>query len=564
MTVLIAPKPDRTDADRPSLVAVAQVRLMVLMLLFIAGMGAVLICLLVLGLSTNPRAPRSAADALPPRADIVDRRGATLARTINGWTIGLRPNDVIGDKATLARRLAEVLPGRTAAQYLAMLNSRRPAYLYLRRNATPELVQQVNALGEPGIVFDRTPRRFYPEGTLAAHVLGYVNADGHGGQGMERVLDAELIDPARRGNPVPLSIDLRVQAVLEQELGSAMRTFRAQGAAGIVLDVNTGEVMAMASLPEYNPNAVPSEPPLNRVTQARYELGSTFKPITAAAAMERGVVTSMARRFDATEPLRIGRFTIRDDHPQRRFLNVPEMLVYSSNIVTARIGEMLGREGFEDIFRRLHFDRPAEIEIPAGRTLWPAGWSRATLMTVGYGHGISVSPLHLAQAYAALVNGGVWHPSTLRRVAPGARVPGERVVSEQTSTRMRQLLRLVVTDGTGHFADVPGFRVGGKTGTAEKEEGGGYSANKNISTFAAAFPMDAPRYVVVVMLDSPVGNDESAGQRTAGWTATPIVARVIQRAGPMLGVMPDPSRDLDVSELRALIWHPANQAAGEQ
>ena len=185
-------------------------------------------------------------------------------------------------------------------------------------------------------------------------------------------------------------------------------------------------------------------------------------------------------------------------------------------------------------------------------------------MTVGYGHGISVSPLHLAQAYAALVNGGVWHPSTLRRVAPGARVPGERVVSEQTSARMRQLLRLVVTDGTGHFADVPGFRVGGKTGTAEKEEGGGYSANKNISTFAAAFPMDAPRYVVVVMLDSPVGNDESAGQRTAGWTATPIVARVIQRAGPMLGVMPDPSRDLDVSELRALIWHPANQAAGEQ
>jgi len=415
-------------------------------------------------------------------------------------------------------------------------------------------VTQVNALGEPGIGFSREPERLYPEGALAAHVLGHLHFDGYGVRGMERVLEKRLTDPELRGTPAALSIDIRVQAALESELASAMESFQAKGAAGIILDVDTGEVMAMVSLPSFNPNDVRGSILPNNVTQCVYELGSTCQPLAAAAAIDSGVVTSMSRRFDATEPLRIGRFSIRDDHPQKRWLNIPETLIYSSNIATARIGEELGQERFESVFRKLHFDDRADIEIEAGGTLWPGYWGRATTMTVGYGHGIAVTPLHLAQAYAALVNGGIWRPATLLRVAPDKVAKGERVFAESTSARMRQLLRLIVTEGTGKNADVPGYRIGGKTGTAEKPGANGYSAKQNVSTFAAAFPMDAPRYVVIAMLDSPIGNAQSYGQRTAGWTAAPLVGRVIRRTEPMLGVIPDPARDVNLADLESTIW----------
>ncbi|WP_109806500.1 peptidoglycan D,D-transpeptidase FtsI family protein [Sphingosinithalassobacter portus] len=556
MIVLVAPPAEsrRAGNGRQAMVAVAQVRLMILLLAFGAGIFAILARLAVLAIWAEPASARNAVAVVKPlRGDIADRNGEPLARTIDAWTIGVHPEKIIGDRQELARKLAELMPERSAAEYFQLLNAK--GFRYLKRRARPELVSAVNALGEPGIGFNREPERLYTQGDLAAYVLGHLHYDGYGVRGMERVLEKRLTDPAQAGTPVELSIDVRVQAALRSELGEAMESFQAKGAAGLILDVDTGEVLAMVSLPSFNPNDVNGTIPPNNVTQSVYELGSTFKPITAAAAIDRGVVTSMSRRFDATEPLRIGRFSIGDDHPQRRWLNIPETLIYSSNIATARIGEELGQEGFEDIFRKFHFDERAPIDLEGGGTLWPHYWGRATTMTVGYGHGIAVTPLHLALAYAAMVNGGVWRPATMLKVEPGHAVPGERVLSEATSARMRQLLRLIVTDGTGKNANVAGYRVGGKTGTAEKPGDHGYSATKNVSTFAAAFPMDAPRYVVIAMLDSPIGNAQSYGQRTAGWTSVPLVGRVIQRTGPMLGVIPDANRDVDLSEFASLIWH---------
>jgi cell division protein FtsI (penicillin-binding protein 3) len=347
---------------------------------------------------------------------------------------------------------------------------------------------------------------------------------------------------------------------MESELSAAMVSHSALGATGLVLDVNTGEVLAMVSLPVFNPNKTGEANPeafRNNVTQSVYELGSTFKPLTMAQAIETGVVTNLARRYDATAPIQIGRFQIKDDHPQKRWLNVPETLVHSSNIVTARIADDLGQTRMEDLFRKLGFAEAAHIELKErGRTIWPTSWGRATNMTTAYGHGIAVSPLHLASAYATLVNGGIWRPATLMKIEPGKAPKGRRVFSQQTSITMRRLLRLIVTDGTGKKAEAPGFRVGGKTGTAEKPGIGGYSKTVNVSTFAAVFPMDAPRYVVIAMLDSPKGTAESFGLTTAAWTAAPVVSNVIARTGPMLGVYPDANKEVNFAGLDAMLWKP--------
>lgn len=547
--------------QRNALAMTAHVRLMMLMLMIAAGVLLIILRLAWLAAFSAPASGMDAAAALVPlRADIVDRNGAPLARTIDAWSIAIHPNHVISDRADLAKKLAALIPDHDAGWYYRVLTS-GASFAYLARRAMPEVVAQVNALGEPAMAYAREPERLYPQSTLAAHALGFVDLDGHGRSGMERVLESRLVDPAQRGRPVQLSLDARVQAAVESELGAAMASFHAKGAAGIVLDVHTGEIVAMASLPVFNPNHIKgsSQDELrNNVTQSVYELGSTFKPIAVATAIDSGVVTSMARRFDATKPLQIGRFTIHDDRgdEQKRWLDIPETLIYSSNIATARIADEIGAEREQAMYRKLGFDTRPDIELrEKGRPIWPPFWARTTTMTTAYGHGIAVTPLHLANAYAALVNGGIWRPSTMLKIAPGQAPAGRRVISEETSARMRQLLRLVVLDGTGKKGDAPGYRVGGKTGTAEVAGAGGYERHTNVSTFAAAFPMDAPRYVVVAMLDSPVGNAQSFGLTTAAWTAAPVVSRVVTRIGPMLGVLPDEQRDVDVSELMPLLWH---------
>ncbi len=553
----------RLASKRQHLTLTAQVRLVAVLALFGLGVGAILLRLTFIGVfGEQAQAATRGALVDPGRGDIVDRNGVPLARTIDGYAIRVVPEKLIGDRKLLAAKLAEIFPDTSEERFLKLLSRTRPTYL--RHRAVPEEVNRVHALGEVGIEFPREKERFYPQLQLAAHVLGYVHPDGHGVSGMERAMDAELIDPKKRLTPSALSIDIRVQAALEDELGKGMKAYDAKAAAGIVLDVETGEVMAMTSLPSFNPNQFNADSvafEANQVTYRFFELGSTFKPLTVAAAIDAGTVTNLARRYDASRPLRVAGFQIRDSHNSGRWLNVPETLVHSSNIVTAQIADELGPERLQAVMRKLHFDRQADINLrERAKPLWPSQWGRLTNMTVSYGHGIAVTPLHLASAYAAMVNGGLYRPATLLKLNPADVPRGERVFKASTSARMNQLLRMIVRDGTGRKAEAPGFRVGGKTGSAEQPGAGGYRRSSIVATFAAAFPMDKPRYVVIVMVDEPSGNQASSFQRTAGWTAAPVVAKLVPRIGPMLGVIPDDRRDVDVSELMPLLW----KAPGEK
>lgn len=510
-------------------------------------------------------APRSTSleDALlPPRGEITDRHGVPLARAFPAYALWFNPQ-AMGDSGTplvhapadVARALIRIFPDMNEARLAERLASGRQGYL--RRRLLPEEANQVFGLGEIALEIPRETDRHYPQGSLAAHVLGYVVEDEGGKIGMEQVLDVRLNNPDLRGQPVALSIDVRVQGALEDELRKGMLATNAIGAAGIVLDVDTGEVMAMASLPEFDPNtADASGAPnvFNRVTNGVYELGSTFKPITIAAAIDAGVVRDLSKTWDAT-PVQVAGRSLKDLKPKGAGLNVPQALVYSSNTVTARVADELGPERLRRTLIDLGMDQRPFIELPArGLPIFPKGnWARITNMTVSYGHGLAVTPLHLASAYAAMVNGGIWRPSTMMKLEAKDVPRGKRVFKESTSSRMRQMLRMISMYGTGRSANAVGYRVGGKTGSAEKNSGGVYKKTTLVSSFAAAFPLDRPRYVVVVVIDEPRGTAASSYQRTAAWTAEPVVGKLVPRIGPMLGVLPDNARDVDISDLRYLV-----------
>ena len=540
----------------------ARLRMIVILGLFTLAALVCLARIAALGLFETPARAASLAEALlPSRGEIADRNGVPLARAFPAYALWYNPealgegSALVGTPAEVAHRLALILPDADEAELRARLSVRRPGYL--QRRLLPEQANRIHALGEPALEFPRENDRYYPQGSLAAHVLGYVAADGHGRVGMEQILDRRLRDPLLRGQPVELAIDMRVQGALEDELGRGMLETEAIGAAGVVLDVDSGEVLALASLPSFNPNRVDravNSLVFNKVTNQVYELGSTFKPLTVAAALDAGTITDLSRRYSAT-PFQVGRFTIKDSHPLGSSLNVPQTLMHSSNIVTAHIADELGGVRMKQTMAALGFNERPYIELPArGFPLWPAGeWPRITAMTVSYGHGVAVTPLHLASAYAALVNGGIWRPATLEKVPPGKAVKGRRVFKAATSARMRQMLRLIVSDGTGRKANAAGFRVGGKTGSAEKPGAGGYRKHSLVATFAAAFPMDKPRYVIIAMLDEPKGTAAASGQRTAAWNAAPVVGRVVPRIGPLLGVVPDDSRDVDITDLAPLV-----------
>lgn len=549
--------------SRQRSLTVARWRALWLALVFAAVAAAALVRIGVLGLSDNATTVASLEEALlPPRGEITDRNGVPLARAFPAYALWYNPEALGEDGAPLvksadevAAELVKIFPDLDQAEVAQQLTAGRPGYI--RRRVLPEDANRVQAIGELALEMPQETDRYYPQGSMGAHVLGYVDASGDGQVGMERVLDERLTDPARRSQPVALSIDMRVQGALEDELRRGMLSVNALGAAGIVLDVDTGEVMALASLPEFNPNKIDVEGEkfmFNRVTNQVYELGSTFKPLTVAAAIDAGVVRDFGRRYNA-QPIAVGRFTIKDSHPLGATLNVPETLIHSSNTVTARIADELGPAKMRQTMIDLGMSDRPYIELPArGHPIWPGeDWPRLRNMTVSYGHGIAVTPLHLASAYAAMINGGVWRPATLRKLEPGDAPRGRRVFKASTSARMRQLLRMIAVYGTGRNANAPGYRVGGKTGSAEKPGAGGYRRSTLVSTFAAAFPMDRPRYVVIAMLDEPKGTTASSYQRTAAWNAAPIVGNLVPRIGPLLGVRPDDARDVDISDLRPLI-----------
>ena len=554
---LVAPRPERLRlvGQRRQMLAVMHQRLMFGMLVY-AGLIA-LIALRILYLAAfgdHAGAREDVAAYVPDRGDILDRDGQPLARTIDAWTIAVHPNKVIGDKLALAQKLAQLMPEHSAAEYFALLRSDKP-FVYLRRRASPELVEAVNAIGEPGLALEREPDRLYPQTTLAAHVLGFTNIDGKGAAGAERAFDTYLSDPRTRGKPLVLSISSKVQQALEAELGDALQHFSAIGAAGVVMDVHTGEVLAMTSLPAFNPNAPGQATPdqlFNRATLGVFELGSTFKPFTLAMAMDSGLVSGPAQMMNCPEVLPAYGHLIHDTHPFGRRCSVAEIMMESSNIGMAQIADMLGTERQKAWLKKMGFLDRVEIELKEkGRPLTPGSrWGPFETMTIGFGQGIAVAPLQLAMGYATLFDGGVYHPPTILKVGPDHPLPpGRRVFTADTSYRMRSLLRLVVMRGTGRKADAPGYRIGGKTGTAQKLINGHYSQTINLTSFAGVFPMDDPRYVIVVMLDEPKATPETYGFTTAGWNVAPVVSRTVSRIAPMLGVAPDMNREPNMSEV---------------
>ncbi len=536
----------------------AEGRLLVLGALFVFGFVTVGLRMAVLAASdpTEPRAAATGAAILAQRADIVDRNGRILATNLVTNSLYAQPPNMI-DKERAARELARIFPDLDEKELLKKFNSKRK-FLWIRRKISPEQQQQVHDIGDPGLLFGPREMRLYPNGRLAAHVLGGASfgregvnaAEIVGVAGVEKEFDDFLRDPARGGEPLRLSLDLSVQAAAERVLAGGMKLMNAKAATSVLMDVDTGEVISMVSLPDFDPNnrpppprnGLPSDSPLfNRAVQGVYELGSTFKTLTIAQAIDEGVVTPDTM-VDTTGPLRWGKFRIRDFKDYGPQLSVTDVVVKSSNLGTARIAQQIGAERQRAFLTRLGLLQPTTVELAEAdsvKPLIPGNWSELSTMTIAYGHGIAVSPLHLAAAYASVVNGGTLvQPTLLKR---DRAQKGPRVVSRETSLVMRSILRQVVVRGTASFGEVEGYRVGGKTGTADKpkERGGGYYEDKVISTFASIFPADNPRYVLIVTLDEPEETSGAKPRRTAGWTAVPVAAEMIRRVAPLLGLRPE-------------------------
>ncbi|NQW50684.1 MAG: penicillin-binding protein 2 [Rhodospirillales bacterium] len=469
------------------------------------------------------------------RADIVDRNGAVLATSVPVMSAFVNPHLLI-DPQEAARKIVTALPDLKYDDVREKLEGDR-TFVWIKRGLSPREHDRVNRLGIPGLEFQAEERRIYPQGTAAAHILGYASVDNSGLAGTERFFDQQL----QSGETLQLSIDLRLQRIVEREVARAVQKFSAIGATAIVMDATNGEVLAMASLPTYNPNStrtLTNEALFNRATLGVYEQGSTFKIFNTAMALDSGKV-SMTSVFDATSPIKIDRFTINDDHAQRRPLSVPDIFKYSSNIASAKMAvEVMGPEGQRAFFDKIGFLKPVTTQLPeVAAPLWPRHWMKINTMTIAFGHGISVTPLHLAMGSSAMINGGIlYQPSLVKRTAASDK--GRRVIQHKTSVSMRQLLRLNAVEGTGKNANVPGYEVGGKTGTAEKPGRGGYREKALISSFVGAFPMNDPKFVVIVSLDEPKGLPETGGYATAGWVAAPSVKVIIEQIVSLYGILP--------------------------
>lgn len=473
------------------------------------------------------------------RADVVDRNGVLLAANLSTHSLYAVPN-MIKDPDATAASLAKIFPDLKASSLAKQLRSDKK-FMWIKRGITPEQHFEVNRLGQPGLNFQPEESRIYPQGSLFSHVLGYVNVDNRGIAGVEKSLDNIMAGEDRGDEPVQLALDIRVQHALHDLLWQGMRDYSAKGAVGVVMDVNSGEILAMTSLPDFDPHYPSDEPDssrFNKATLGVYEMGSTFKTLTIAMALDSGRV-KITDSFDATAPIKFGGNTIHDFHAQNRWLTVPEVIKYSSNIGTAKIAAVVGAQKQQEYFRKLGLFDPVAVELPErGVPMFPKRWSEITMMTTSYGHGIAVSPLHLARATAAAVNGGMLVQPTILKIAEGKKPVAERVFKEETAIHMRNLLRLVVSEGTGKSSDVQGYMVGGKTGTAEKTTAGGYSKKAVLTAFAATFPSNDPKYFTLVMFDEPQPTAKTMNMSTAGWNAAPITGKLIERIAPMLGVMP--------------------------
>ena len=509
--------------------------------------------------ATEPVEPRTAsagAEILASRADIVDRNGRVLATNMLTHALYAQTRDMV-DPPRVARELAAIFPELDEATLLRRFTDGR-SFMWVRKVLSPEQVQMVHEIGDPGLLFGPREMRLYPNGTLAAHVLGGASfgAEGVGSAevigtaGIEKAMDLRLRDPATAGTPLQLSLDLTVQATVEEVLATGITMMNAKGGAAILMDVNTGEVVALAAGPTFDPNDRPNNPTsgdpsdsvlFNRGIQGIYELGSTFKIFAAAQAMELGLVNPETL-VDANAPMRYGKFLIKEfeNHNYGPLLSVTDIIAKSSNVGTAHIAMMIGAERQQAFLKSLGLFDPAPLELieaKGAKPLRPDRWPEIVTITASYGHGISGSPMNLATAYASIANGGIKvTPTLIKRTTP---MQGERVMSEKTALAAVAMLRRVVTEGTASMGEVPGYAVAGKTGTADKvKRGGGYYDDKVINTFASVFPANDPKYVLVVTLDEPVETSGPKPRRTAGWTSVPVAAEIIRRTAPLLGLRP--------------------------
>jgi cell division protein FtsI (penicillin-binding protein 3) len=476
--------------------------------------------------------------AAQSRADIVDRNGVVLATSLSTASLYANPKQIT-DPATVAKQLNAILPDLNAAATTSKLSSDR-GFVWLWRNLTPKQQQAVNDLGVPGLYFQYETKRIYPQGNLTSHLVGFTDIDAKGIAGVERSFDDALVGGHE---PLKLSIDIRVQHILHTELSSAIADFHAIGGAGIVMDVQTGEIISLVSLPDFDPSdpgAATADARFNRATLGVFEMGSTFKTFNTAIGLDTKTVT-MQGGYDATNPIKIGGFTITDFHGKHRFLTVPEIYAYSSNIGSAKMADAFGTEVQQTYLRRFGMLEKSPIELPeVGAPMFPSikNWRRINTMTVAYGHGIAVNAAQLIAGISAVVNGGIMRAPTILKRDPDQVPPGQQVISSDTSAEMRQLMRTVVQVGTAKKADAEGYLVGCKTGTADKQQGHGYAKNARMAVIVCAYPMSAPRYALAALVDEPVPNEHSYGYATAGWVAAPIAGGLVARMAPLYAMEP--------------------------
>lgn len=536
----------------------AEGRLLILSVIFFCAFGVIGARMGVLA-ATEPAEPRAASTGsaiLAQRADITDRHGRVLATNFETHSLYAQPLQMI-DKERVAVELSAIFPDLKQEKLLKDFTGKRK-FLWIKKKLSPEQKQAVHNIGDPGLLFGPREMRLYPNGKLAAHVMGGASfgregvhaAEVIGVAGVEKYYDDVLRDPARQGAPLALSLDLTVQAAAERVLYGGMKLMNAKGAASVLMDVHTGEIISIVSLPDFDPNARPSpltkgdasdSPLFNRAVQGVYELGSAYKIFTAAQAMDLNLVNNQTM-IDTGKALRVGGFNIGEFQKKNYgVLSIEDIIVKSSNRGTGRMALQIGVKRQKEFMKAMGFMdyTPLEIvEAKGGKPLYPERWTDLSAVTISYGHGISNSPLHLAAGYAALANGGTYiKPTIIKRTgAP----EGTRVMREDTARYARQMLRKVVTDGTASFGEVPGYAVGGKTGTADKPKPrGGYYDDKVIATFASLFPAHNPKYVLVVTLDEPTETSGKKPRRTAGWTAVPVAAEMIGRVAPLLGLSPE-------------------------
>lgn len=526
------------DQARGRIVLISGVFVLVYIIFAVRAFDLTVIQARIFDAQDFPLAQAMPSEDAPMRGNIYDANGILLATTLKVAALYADPH-LISDPQATAAGLVRIFPDLVYTDTVKKLQADN-RFTWIARDLTPTDQAQVLQLGEPGLAFQYQPRRVYPQGAMAAHVLGSAGVDTQGLGGLEKQYQEALA----KGEDIILALDIRIQHALRRELQAAIESFEAKGGAGVILDVHSGAVLAGVSLPDYDPHR-PAEAlkadAMNRLTLGVYELGSVFKIFSTALYLDMKR-PPMSQTFDASQPITSGRFTINDYHAEDRILTLPEVFMHSSNIGSALMAQEIGDEALYNFYRDLGLLDPVRIDVPErGRPLVPEVWRPVNTITASYGHGLATTPMQVAAAVASIVNGGTLvQPHFIKKGdnAPDTAEPEVRLVSEETSHRIRQLMRLVVTDGTGKKADVPGYRVGGKTGTAEKSVAGIYHKDKLISSFAAVFPADAPRYVIYLLVDEPKGQRHSFGYATAGWVAAPAVARVVTAMASILGLPP--------------------------